>query len=125
MIFDEATSSLDSKSEKSVQKAVEKVMKDRTTIIIAHRLSTIKNVDNAYESYKMNDAVKIIYDFVYSDFCDWYIEFSKTRFYGTDEKSRKTALNVSVYCMRTILKLLHYLDKVKANEILTLAHMRQ
>ena len=81
---------------------------DLTDIWILSKLNnTIKNVDDAYDTYKMNDAVKIIYDFVYSDFCDWYIEFSKTRFYGTDEKSRKTALNVSVYCMRTILKLLH------------------
>ena len=55
----------------------------------------------------MNDAVKIVYDFVYSDFCDWYIELSKTRFYGKDDKDRKTALNVSVYRMQTILKLLH------------------
>jgi len=81
---------------------------DPTDLWILSRLnSTIKDVDNAYQSYKMNDAVKIVYDFVYSDFCDWYIEFSKTRFYGSDEKDRKTALNISVYSIRTILKLLH------------------
>ena len=81
---------------------------DATDLWILSRLnSTIEDVNSAYDSYKMNDAVKIVYDFVYSDFCDWYIELSKTRFYGTDERSRKIALNVSVYCMRTILKLLH------------------
>lgn len=45
LILDEATSSLDSKSEMEVQKGLENLMKDRLTIIIAHRFSTIQNVD--------------------------------------------------------------------------------
>ncbi len=46
IIFDEATSSLDTESEQAIQKNLSAILKDRTAIIIAHRLSTVRNADN-------------------------------------------------------------------------------
>jgi len=75
--------------------------------ILSKLNSSIQDVDNAYANYRMNDAVKLVYDFVYNNFCDWYIEFAKARFYGKDEIDRQTAQAVSVHVLKSILKLLH------------------
>jgi len=75
--------------------------------ILSKLNSTILEVENAYTNYRLNDAVKSIYDFVYKNFCDWYIEFSKSRFYGDDENDKVIAQKVSLYVLETTLKLMH------------------
>ena len=52
LILDEATSALDTESERSVQEALDRLMKNRTTLVIAHRLSTIRNADQICVMYE-------------------------------------------------------------------------
>ena len=59
------------------------------------------------EKYEVGLCAAALYDFVWSDFCDWYIELSKTRLYSTEKADRTDTVSVLVYVLRNILKLLH------------------
>ncbi|MEA2077525.1 MAG: valine--tRNA ligase [Candidatus Marinimicrobia bacterium] len=75
--------------------------------ILAQLKNTINSVNKRFGQYRFNDAAKNIYDFTWSNFCDWYIELIKPRLYGEDEKKKAIALKTAVYVLRNIVKLLH------------------
>ena len=67
----------------------------------------VKDVTDSLEKYELGMAVQKLYDFIWDVFCDWYIELSKIRLGGDDEKAKETAKAVLVYVMSNTLKLLH------------------
>lgn len=75
--------------------------------IITGLNKVIKEVTVNMEKYELGIALSNLYDFVWSDFCDWYIEFTKSVLYGDDEKKASDTLGVLVYVLTNILKLLH------------------
>ena len=75
--------------------------------IIAKLNKTIKDVTLNMEKFEMGVALAIIYDFVWSDFCDWYIEFTKPLLYSEDEKKANDTISVLIYVLTEALKLLH------------------
>ena len=75
--------------------------------IISKLNKTIKDVTVNMEKYEMGVALSSLYDFVWSDFCDWYIELTKPVLYGEDDKKRNDTVSVLVYVLKEILKLLH------------------
>ena len=85
---------------------------------ILHSLNgTIKEVTENIGNYDIGLASQKLYDFIWSTFCDWYIEFSKPVLYGTDEESRTTTISVLVYVLDKILKILHPLAPFITEEI--------
>ena len=75
--------------------------------IISKLNKTIKEVTLNMEKFEMGVALANLYDFVWSDFCDWYIEFTKPILYGEDDIKREDTVSVLVYVLKEILKLLH------------------
>ena len=75
--------------------------------IISKLNQTIKEVNKEIKDYRLNEAVKSMYNFIWKDYCDWYIEFAKSRIYGSSKNNKETVISVAVYVLKNILKLLH------------------
>ena len=75
--------------------------------ILSQLNQTAIKVNRQLDRFHFNEAAKAIYEFTWSDFCDWYIEIAKTRFYGEDVEKANVARAVSVHVIKGILRLLH------------------
>ena len=67
----------------------------------------IREVTENMDAYELGVASAKVYDFIWDTYCDWYIELTKARLYGENEKSKLAAQKVLVYVLDQFLRLLH------------------
>ena len=75
--------------------------------VLARLNETIDAIEDAYREYQFNIVAQRLYDFVWSDYCDWFVEAAKTDIFGEDEAKKKSALAVMDFALSAILRLLH------------------
>ena len=75
--------------------------------ILSKLNDVIRDVTANMESYELGVAAQKLYDFIWDNFCDWYIELTKARLNGEDEAAKVQAQQVLCYVLTQILKLLH------------------
>jgi valyl-tRNA synthetase len=68
---------------------------------------TIKKVRNEIEKFYFNDAAVSLYDFIWSEYCDWYIEVSKVAIYKGEQSEKESKISILLYILEGSLKLLH------------------
>lgn len=75
---------------------------------ILHRLNeTIAEVTRHLNRYDFGEAGRVLYHFIWDEFCDWYIEFSKLSLYGEDEEAKRVTRAVLCHVLDRSLRLLH------------------
>lgn len=87
--------------------------------ILSEMNTLVKEVTENMEKYELGIAMQKVYDFMWTEFCDWYIELVKPVFYGDDEKAKGIAYNVLNTVLITGLKLLHPAMPFITEEIFT------
>src|ERR687891_547807 len=75
--------------------------------VLARLNETIDAVEAAYREYQFNAVAQRLYDFFWSDYCDWFVEAAKTEIFADDEGRKKSALTVMDFVLSAVLRLLH------------------
>ena len=87
--------------------------------ILSEMNKLVKEVTDNMDKYELGIAIQKVYDFMWTEFCDWYIELVKPVFYGEDEKTKGVVYNVLNEVLITGLKLLHPVMPFITEEIFT------
>jgi valyl-tRNA synthetase len=75
---------------------------------ILHRLGeTARDITRLMENYDFGETGRLLYNFIWDDLCDWYIEFAKQTLYGEDAASKRSTQSVLAYVLDRTLRLLH------------------
>ena len=85
--------------------------------ILSKLHAAIAACDENLARYRLNDYAKTMYEFLWHQFCDWYVEYAKQVLYGTDEKRKADALGVMHYVFSRALRLLHPLMPFLTEEL--------
>ncbi|MBA1334440.1 MAG: Valyl-tRNA synthetase [Firmicutes bacterium] len=75
--------------------------------ILSRYNNLVKEVTESIEKYELGLAAQKLYDFIWSEYCDWYIELVKYRLYGDNNASREAAQKTLCYVLDRVLRLLH------------------
>ncbi len=92
--------------------------------ILSRFNKTVTSIRNSFDTFKFNEACHTLYDFIWHDYCDWYVESKKKDFYNPQSEEQKSnAINVASYVLAGALKLLHPIMPFVTEEIWS--HLRE
>ena len=75
--------------------------------VLSRLNETIDAIDAAYHDYQFNAVAQHLYDFIWSDYCDWFVEAAKTEIFGEDETKKRSTLATMDFVLSATLRLLH------------------
>ena len=105
--------------EKGISSVDESTLTDADKWILSKVNDLVKDVTENLEKYELGIAASKLYDYIWEEFCDWYIEMVKPRLYSEDNKTKAAALYTLNEVLITSLKLLHPYMPFVTEEIFT------